>query len=110
MHVSCGEALEPIVRARGAGLAGLGRDLPAVPALDASALETESFEAAKYVFTPPPRARHNQELLWAACARELLSVISTDHCAFLWQGQKTLGLDDFSKIPNGAPGSRRGSR
>jgi dihydropyrimidinase len=31
-------------------------------------------------------------------------VISTDHCAFLWDGQKTLGKDDFSKIPNGAPG------
>jgi dihydropyrimidinase len=31
-------------------------------------------------------------------------VISTDHCAFLWDGQKTLGRNDFSKIPNGAPG------
>jgi dihydropyrimidinase len=34
----------------------------------------------------------------------VLSVVSTDHCAFSWQGQKTLGKDDFSKIPNGAPG------
>jgi dihydropyrimidinase len=31
-------------------------------------------------------------------------VISTDHCAFTWQGQKTMGKDDFSKIPNGGPG------
>jgi dihydropyrimidinase len=31
-------------------------------------------------------------------------VISTDHCAFLWDGQKTMGRDDFSKIPNGGPG------
>jgi dihydropyrimidinase len=30
--------------------------------------------------------------------------VSTDHCAFLWDGQKSLGRDDFSKIPNGAPG------
>ena len=35
---------------------------------------------------------------------DVLSVISTDHCAFLWDGQKTMGRDDFSKIPNGAPG------
>ena len=35
---------------------------------------------------------------------DVLSVISTDHCAFLWDGQKTLGKDDFSKIPNGGPG------
>ena len=35
---------------------------------------------------------------------DVLSAISTDHCAFLWDGQKTLGKDDFSKIPNGGPG------
>jgi dihydropyrimidinase len=35
---------------------------------------------------------------------DTLSVISTDHCAFLWDGQKTMGRDDFSKIPNGGPG------
>jgi dihydropyrimidinase len=34
----------------------------------------------------------------------VLSAISTDHCAFLWDGQKSLGRDDFSKIPNGGPG------
>ena len=35
---------------------------------------------------------------------DILSAISTDHCAFLWDGQKSLGKDDFSKIPNGGPG------
>ena len=35
---------------------------------------------------------------------DILSVISTDHCAFLWDGQKSIGKDDFSKIPNGGPG------
>ena len=35
---------------------------------------------------------------------DILSAISTDHCSFNWQGQKTLGRDDFSKIPNGGPG------
>jgi dihydropyrimidinase len=35
---------------------------------------------------------------------DILSAISTDHCAFLWDGQKSIGRDDFSKIPNGGPG------
>jgi dihydropyrimidinase len=35
---------------------------------------------------------------------DVLSVVSTDHCSFLWDGQKTIGRDDFSKIPNGGPG------
>ena len=30
--------------------------------------------------------------------------VDADHCAFLWDGQKSTGTDDFSKIPNGAPG------
>ena len=35
---------------------------------------------------------------------DILSVISTDHCPFRWADQKSLGKDDFSKIPNGGPG------
>src|SRR6266581_256358 len=61
-------------------------------------------EGAEYVYTPPPRAKENQEVLWRAVENDVLSVVSTDHCAFLWDGQKTMGRDDFSKIPNGAPG------
>jgi dihydropyrimidinase len=43
-------------------------------------------------------------VLWNAVRTDTLSVISNDHCAFLWDGQKTLGKADFSKIPNGGPG------
>jgi dihydropyrimidinase len=43
-------------------------------------------------------------VLWNAVRTDVLSAISTDHCAFLWDGQKTMGKDDFSKIPNGGPG------
>ena len=32
-----------------------------------------------------------------------LSVVSTDHAPFNYTGQKDLGKDDFSKIPNGLP-------
>ena len=43
-------------------------------------------------------------MLWDAVRTDVLSAISTDHCAFNWDGQKSLGKDDFSKIPNGGPG------
>jgi dihydropyrimidinase len=43
-------------------------------------------------------------VLWGAVRTDALSAISTDHCAFLWDGQKTLGRNDFTKIPNGGPG------
>ena len=35
---------------------------------------------------------------------DILSAISTDHCAYLFDGQKDAGKDDFSQIPNGGPG------
>jgi dihydropyrimidinase len=87
------------------GLERLGRDLHAVllHRLRRPRAEPE-LRGAKYVYTPPPRDKANQDILWNAVRTDELSAISTDHCAFLWDGQKTLGKDDFSKIPNGGPG------
>ena len=64
----------------------------------------ESWEVAKYVFTPPLREKKNQAPLWKALADGSLSVVSTDHCPFRFADQKALGKGDFSKIPNGGPG------
>jgi dihydropyrimidinase len=72
--------------------------------VDYSFLERPNFEGGKYVYTPPPRDKANHDVLWDAVRTDVLSAISTDHCAFTWQGQKTMGKDDFSKIPNGGPG------
>jgi len=104
VHVSCQESVEPIELAREKGWDVWGETCTQYFFIDYSYLERPDFEGAKYVYTPPPRAKENQEVLWRAVERDVLSVISTDHCAFLWDGQKTLGKDDFSKIPNGAPG------
>jgi dihydropyrimidinase len=104
VHVSCREAIEPIALARAKGWDVWGETCTQYFFIDDSHLEKPDFEGAKYVYTPPPRAKENQEQLWAAVRNDVLSVISTDHCAFLWDGQKTLGRDDFSKIPNGGPG------
>jgi dihydropyrimidinase len=104
VHVSCAEAVEPIALAREKGWDVWGETCTQYFFVDYSFLERPDFEGAKYVYTPPPRDRANQDLLWNAVRTDVLSVISTDHCAFLWDGQKTMGRDDFSKIPNGAPG------
>src|SRR5215203_4895116 len=86
VHVSCREAVEPIALAREKGW------------------DIHGETCTQYFFTPPPRDKANQDVLWNAVRTDVLSAISTDHCAFLWDGQKTLGRDDFSKIPNGGPG------
>jgi dihydropyrimidinase len=104
VHVSCREAIEPIAIARDKGWDVWGETCTQYFFVDYSFLEKPNFEGAKYVYTPPPRAKENQDRLWDAVASDVLSVVSTDHCAFLWDGQKTLGRADFSKIPNGGPG------
>ena len=104
VHVSCKQAVQPIATAREAGWDVWGETCTQYLFVDYTFLERPGFEGAKYVYTPPPRPKANQDVLWDALRTDDLSAISTDHCAFSWQGQKTLGKDDFSKIPNGAPG------
>jgi len=104
VHVSCKEAVEPIALARDKGWNVYGETCTQYFFVDYTFLERPNFEGAKYVYTPPPRDKANQDVLWNAVRTDVLSAISTDHCAFNWNGQKTLGKDDFSKIPNGGPG------
>jgi dihydropyrimidinase len=104
VHVSCLESVEPIAAARLKGWDVWGETCTQYFFVDYTFLERPDFEGAKYVYTPPPRDKANQEVLWDAIRTDVLSAISTDHCAFKWDGQKTLGRDDFSKIPNGGPG------
>src|SRR5256885_2381012 len=104
VHVSCAEAVEPIQLAREKGWDVWGETCTQYFFIDNTFLERPDFEGGKYVYTPPPRDKANQDVIWNAVRTDTLSAISTDHCAFLWDGQKTIGKDDFSKIPNGGPG------
>jgi dihydropyrimidinase len=104
VHVSCTPAIEAVALARDKGWNVWGETCTQYFFIDYSFLERPNFEGAKYVYTPPPRPKEHQDALWAAVKSDILSVVSTDHCSFLWDGQKTLGKDDFSKIPNGGPG------
>ncbi len=71
--------------------------------LDASLYEKEGFEGSKWVMSPPLRQKKDQETLWAGLNQGLVHVVGTDHCPFNME-QKRMGENDFSKIPNGAPG------
>ena len=104
VHVTCREAVDPIRRAREQGWDVWGETCTQYFFRSIDDLAQPSFEGAKYVYSPPARDAANHDVLWNAARTDALSAISTDHCAFLWDGQKTLGRDDFTKIPNGGPG------
>ncbi len=71
--------------------------------LDDSYYFKDGFEGAKVVMSPPLRKKKDQEALWAGINQNLVHHVATDHCPFCMD-QKAMGKDNFSKIPNGAPG------
>jgi dihydropyrimidinase len=103
VHLSCADALNQVREARDRGLPAFAETCPQYLFLSIEDYG-EGFEGAKYVMTPPLREKSNQAELWKGLKTDDLQVISTDHCPFCMKEQKELGRDDFSKIPNGAPG------
>ena len=103
VHVTCKEAVDEIIRAREKGYDVLGETCPPYLTLDISKLAQPGFEGAKYVWSPPLRPAYHQEVLWNALKAKQLQTIGSDQCSFSFKGKKELGLNDFSKIPNGGP-------
>jgi dihydropyrimidinase len=104
VHLSSAEALEMVTEARDRGLPVYAETCPQYLFLSYDNYEEPGFAGAKYVMSPPLREKATQDHLWRGLAFNDLQVISTDHCPFCMKEQKELGANDFSKIPNGAPG------
>ncbi|MFN3431224.1 MAG: dihydropyrimidinase [Candidatus Sericytochromatia bacterium] len=104
VHLSSADALEEVKRARNRGVHAFAETCPQYLFLDDSYYDQPDFEGAKYVMTPALREKWNQDHLWRGLAFGDLHAVATDHCPFCFNGQKELGRDDFTKIPNGAPG------
>jgi dihydropyrimidinase len=103
VHLGAAEALEMVTEARDRGLPAYAETCPQYLFLSYDNYEEPGFEGAKYVMSPPLRPKETQDRLWRGLAFNDLQAISTDHCPFCMK-EKRLGADDFSKIPNGAPG------
>jgi dihydropyrimidinase len=106
VHLSCADALEKVRQARDLGLPAYAETCPQYLFLSYDDYEREGFEGAKFVMSPPLREKWHQDVLWKGLHQNDLQVVSTDHCPFCMNEppQKQLGIDDFSRIPNGAPG------
>ena len=104
VHLSSAEGLEEVRRARASGQKVWVETCPQYLLLDESRYHLEGFEGAKYVMSPPLRSPADREALRAAVLDGEIDTISTDHCSYRFGDQKALGRDDFTNIPNGAPG------
>lgn len=111
VHLSAKEALKHVVEARDMGIPVFAETCPHYLFFDDSAYDSDDFDVARYVMSPPLRSRESQNALWTALRTDDLQLVSTDHCPFCMKeghlgrvNQKPLGRNDFSKIPNGVPG------
>ena len=104
VHMSAKQAVETLAAARGEGWNVFGETCPQYLYLSLEEqLSAPGFEGAKWVCSTPLRSRAegHQDELWRYLRTGDLSVVSTDHCPFCFKEQKELGVNDFSKIPNG---------
>lgn len=104
VHLSTKKGFEEVERARIKGQKIYVETCPQYLLLEDSKYELEDFEGAKYVISPPLRKSIDKKCLWDALKRGEINTIGTDHCSFNFKKQKELGINDFSKIPNGMPG------
>ena len=98
VHVSCAEALAAVAAAPEV----IGETCPQYLVLDERVLDGDADEAAKYVFTPPPRTVPDQDALWEALAAGALKTIGSDHGGYLTAEKQR--PDSFDRIPQGLPG------
>src|SRR5579872_1675169 len=104
VHLSSEDALNQVREARDRGLPAFAETCPQYLLLNIDEMNRPGFESAKYVFTPPLREKHHPPQLWEGLKYDHLQVVSTDHCPFCFADRKSLGKDNFTKIPNGGPG------
>lgn len=108
VHVSNGEALDEIRRARQRGQVVHAETCPQYLTLTEDDLDQTGFEGAKFVCSPPPRDTAAQKECWQGIELGDFDLFSSDHCPFRFadpQGKEAPGArDSFRNIPNGIPG------
>src|ERR1700756_1981085 len=108
VHVSAREAMEQIRLAKSRGLKVYGETCPQYLFLTADDLDRPGFEGAKYMCSPPPRDKANQEVIWQGLVTGVFDVFSSDHAGYRYdgpEGKMKHGRNaPFKKVANGVPG------
>lgn len=102
VHLSSKESLGVVQKFRAEGTEVFVETCPQYLLLDDSRYEQNGLESAKFVCSPPLRKKEDSKALWHALKTGEINTVATDHCSFTLE-QKSVGLEDFSKMPNGLP-------
>ncbi len=115
VHMNVAGEVDQLNYARQHGLPIMGETCPQYLFFSVEYLKRP--DGAKWICSPPMRTSRDNDRLWHAIAEGIIQVVGTDHCPFYFNGSmpilyegervaipgKELGIDDFTKIPNGVP-------
>jgi dihydropyrimidinase len=112
-HVSHRDGAEQIRWAQGRGLKIYGETCPQYLFLSGDDIagtgddrgHHHPLEGAKYVCTPPPRDKANQQYIWQGLQNGTFQVLSSDHSPYRFTDKVKGGAKTtFANVPNGVPG------
>ena len=108
VHVSNGQAIEEISRAKARGRKVVSETCPQYLMLTAKDLDGMDWEGAKFVCSPPPRDKASQDACWLGLETGAFDLFSSDHCPFRYEDPhgklNEKGRKSFRWVPNGIPG------
>ena len=103
VHTSCREAVNRAMEAKANGVNVTVEAVVPHLVLNKTFAERPDFEGAKFVMSPPLRDAEEHEALWNGLVNGEVLTIGTDHAPFNFNGQKDMGKEAFTLIPNGIP-------
>jgi dihydropyrimidinase len=105
VHLSGAQSAEEVARARGRGVDVIGETCPQYLLLTAADLDRPAAEAARFLFSPPPRSKASQEALWQALKNGTIRLWSSDHSPYRLADKLPPGAEPaFYSAANGVPG------
>jgi dihydropyrimidinase len=82
VHVSSWQSAEEVARARGRGVEVVAETCPQYLFLGSADLDRPARDAARFVFSPPPRSPRSQQHLWQALTDGGIDLWSSDHSPY----------------------------
>lgn len=107
VHISGGDPLEEVRRARARGLTVIAETCPQYLLLTADDLDLPDMEGAKAMCSPPPRDVAAQASLWRGIEDGTFDIINSDHAPYRFDREGKLRAGpraSFRKVANGLPG------
>jgi len=101
VHLACAEGLKAIEKAQQEGYPVYAETCPQY--LNFTCEVYKRSDGRNFVCSPPMKGEQSKKMLWYGIKNNIIDTLATDHCPFQ-SFDKDMGINDFTKIPNGVMG------